>query len=499
MAEDQAKPDDENVIDLNFWRETNPRKEDTEDEGGGGGPPPPGGGQVVGPEAVWASDDQLALMLAARLEGTWHYVARWGEWVFWDGHVWVRDAGFAVMRHVRAVCRWVSSEIIRFATPTETPHKKVIPTLARTVSNGRTHFNVERLTRTDERVSRNSDDFDANQWLLNTPGGIVDLRTGGLFPHDKDQLMTQMAGATPEGDCPVWMGFLCEFTNGDQDYQYYLQRLVGYSLTGSTEEEIFVFLHGPANTGKSKFVETVRALQGTYGCSASMDTFIATQMHGHATEIARFVGKRLVTAAETDEGCRWDQQRMTTLTGRDEITANFMRQDQFSFYPQFLLMFAGNHRPRVLADGGAMRRRMHLLPCRHRPAKLDKRLIDSLKAELGGIMKWAVLGAVLWKEHGLNPPAIVKQATEDYFVSEDALSAWIDQRCDLHKSFNSLTRDLYPDYKAWAKAANEYVLSEKRFTNAMLNMGFPPWTDSRSRRHGFTGIALKASNDELPM
>jgi putative DNA primase/helicase len=98
-------------------------------------------------------------------------------------------------------------------------------------------------------------------------------------------------------------------------------------------------------------------------------------MHGHATEIARFVGKRLVTAAETDEGCRWDQQRMTTLTGRDEITANFMRQGQFSYYPKFLLMFAGNHRPRILADGGAMRRRMHLLPCRHRPAKLDTRLM----------------------------------------------------------------------------------------------------------------------------
>jgi putative DNA primase/helicase len=498
MAEDQAKPDgNDNVFDLNFWRETHP-KEEGEEGGGGDGRPPAGGGVVVGPEPTYASDDHLALEVARRLNGTWHYVARWGEWVFWNGQLWVRDTGLAVMRHVRGVSRWCSTEIINFATP---PGAKVktIRSLARTVSNGRTHFNVERLARTDERLARDSTDFDADQWLLNTPGGIVDLRTGALFPHDKNQLMTQMAGATPEGDCPVWMRFLGEFTGGDHLYQEYLKRAVGYSLTGSTEEEMFLFLYGPANTGKSKFVETVRALHGTYGCSASMDTFIATQNHGHATEIARFVGKRLVTAAETDEGCRWDQQRMTTLTGRDEITANFMRQDQFSYYPQFLLMFAGNHRPRIMADGGAMRRRMHLLPCRHRPAKIDKHLIDKLKAELGGIMKWAVMGAVLWKEHGLNPPPIVTEATEDYFLTEDALSGWLDERCELVKSANSLTRDLYPDYKAWAKTANEYVLSEKRFTNAMLNMGFAPWKQVGTRRHGFTGIVLKTSNEELPI
>jgi putative DNA primase/helicase len=126
-------------------------------------------------------------------------------------------------------------------------------------------------------------------------------------------------------------------------------------------------------------------------------------------------------------------------------------------------------------------------------------LIDKLKGELGGIMKWAVLGAVLWREQGLNPPLVVVQATDDYFTTEDALSGWIDERCDLVKSLTSVTRDLYPDYKAWAKTANEFVLSEKRFTNAMLNMGFVPWKHEKTRRHGFVGIALKASNEELPL
>jgi putative DNA primase/helicase len=491
MSEDQGndkvvdlKFSDENVVNLkDHWREHQP---DDRHGGGKGGPPDGGGGEIVGPTPTWASDDALALELARRLDGSWHYVPLWDDWFYWDGHLWRRDAGLSVLNPIREVCRWVSAGIDT-------------KSLARTVSNGRTIFNVEKLARADDRIQRNIDDFDADDWSINTPGGIIDLRTGELYEHRREKLMTQMAGATPEGDCPVWRKFLGEFTGGDQPYQDYLQRVVGYSLTGSTEEEMFVFLYGPANTGKSKFIQAVRLLHGTYGCSSSMDTFIATQNHGHNTQIAKFVGKRLVTASETDEGCRWDQQRMTQLTGRDEISANFMRQDEFEYYPKFLLMFAGNHRPRLFSDGGAMRRRMHLLPCKHRPAKIDKHLIDKLKAELGGIMKWAVLGAVLWKQHGLMPPPIVTQATNDYFVAEDVLSAWIDERCDVTKSHEAQTRDLYNDYKAWAKAANEYVLSENRFSEALANLGYNRRLHSRTRRSSFVGIGLRTSNDELPM
>jgi putative DNA primase/helicase len=114
-------------------------------------------------------------------------------------------------------------------------------------------------------------------------------------------------------------------------------------------------------------------------------------------------------------------------------------------------------------------------------------------------MKWAVLGAVLWKKHGLLPPEVVIEATAEYFATEDALGTWIEERCNLAKPLTSLSRDLYPDYKAWAKAANEYVLSERRFINALFNMGFAPWKDSRTRAHGFVGIALRAGNEELPV
>jgi putative DNA primase/helicase len=522
MSEDQEEPQGENaqqaenVFDLNYWREIHTHKEEDKrgggggdggDDGGNGGPPEDGDSGDSEPRPAWASDDAIASQTAARLDTRWYYVPHWGKWFCWNGKVWKRDEGLTVLNRVREVCRAVSAKILfrasvdaKIGAPAgKSDEPRMTPALARSVSSGRTIFNVERLARADERIQRNVEDFDANEWLLNTPGGIVDLRTGELYEHRREQLMTQMAGATPEGDCPVWRKFLREFTEGDQDYENYLQRLVGYSLTGSTEEECFAFLYGPANTGKSKFIQTVRLLHGSYGCGASMDTFVATQHHAHATEIARFVGKRLVTAAETDEGCRWDQQRMTSLTGRDEITANFMRQDQFSFYPKFLLMFHGNHRPRLTSDGGAMRRRMHLLPCRHRPSAVDRRLIDKLQAELGGIMKWGVLGSVLWKQHGLTPPQVVTEATDDYFVAEDLLLAWIEERCDVGSARDALTRDLYNDYKAWAKAANEYVLSERRFSEALANLQFKRKLHPRSRKSSFVGIALRVANDELSL
>jgi putative DNA primase/helicase len=472
------------VVNLNFWREGKTREE--ERRGGGGGPPaaPPPGDE--GPVPTWASDDELALQLAGRLVPDWLYVKAEEKWLRWDSQRWLKDEIGAVTERVRGICRGTSAKIDSGS-------------LARQVSKGSTISAVERLARSDNRIARTPADFDSDPLLLNTPGGIVDLATGELHPHDRRRLMTQMAGAAPEGDCPHWLRFLHEITGNDHDYQNYLQRLIGYSLTGLTDEEIFVFLHGPSNTGKSKFVEALRALHGTYAGNASMSTFVATQAERHTQDIAKFVGKRLVTAAETDEGRRWDQQRMTQLTGRDLVDAHFMHKNDFSYYPQCLLLFHGNHRPRLSSIASAMRRRMHLLPFKHLPSVVDKYLIDKLKAELGGIMRWAVLGAVLWRVHGLKPPPIVTEATNEYFIHEDILQAWIDERCFVDKSFRTLTRELHADYQAQTKAAGEYVLPQNRFVDALEGLGFDRWQDRKTRQRGIAGLQLIAHPAGLPI
>jgi putative DNA primase/helicase len=492
----------ETVADLRSWREaraagqSKPKFEDDgEGDGGGGEPPdegggPPGGGGGAEPGPIWCSDDSLAVRLVNVLMPDWRYVAKWTQWLNWDGCRWVEDSKLGVFTQARRVCRGTAA--IAAGTPG----------FLRGIDSAKTIAAAERLARSDHRVATEAEfTWDQDLFLLNTPGGIVDLRNGVLGPSNRDRLMMQVAGATPDGGCPNWRRFIDEITGGDQAYRDYLQRLIGYSLTGSTKEEIFAFLHGPSNTGKSKFVRTLELLHGTYGCNAPMDTFTATKAERHPTDLAGFVGKRLVTAAETEEGRRWDQQRLTTLTGGDLITARFMHGNFFKYTPQFLLVFHGNYRPRLANADEAMRRRMHLLPFRFRPAQIDRELLDKFIAELGGILVWAIEGAALWFRHGLKPPAIITNATNRYFAAENTMAAWIEDRCERSKPLTSLTRDLYRDYAGWAKAGNEFVLSERRFaeTLEMLLGEDCEWKHPVNRRRGFRGIALRNRNEELPL
>ncbi len=178
-----------------------------------------------------------------------------------------------------------------------------------------------------------------------------------------------------------------------------------------------------------------------------------------------------------------------------------MRSDFFDYVPQCLLMFHGNYRPRLANADEAMRRRMHLLPFRFKPPRVDKQLIDKFIAELGGILVWAIEGAVLWHRYGLQPPAIITTATDRYFAAENTLAAWIEERCERAEALRAETRDLYRDYVAWAKGGNEFVLAEKRFaeTLEMRLGGDCEWKHPTTRRKGFKGIALRQRNEELPL
>jgi putative DNA primase/helicase len=482
MSDEHAAVSDPKIVDFGKFRE------EFGGGGRGGGGGPPGGGAPSEPEssAVFASEDAMGLQLVDELGEDWHYVEKWDDWITWNGSYWERDQKCQVFDRARIVCRGTAGPIDTRAGA-----------LRRFISSRRVTWSVEQFARKDPRMIMTPEVFDGDPFLLNTPAGIVDLNTGQLYGHDRDKWMTELAGAGPEGECPTWMRFLHEITGGDVVYQQYLQRLIGYSLTGSCEEEIFAFCYGPPNTGKSKFVETIRLLHGTYGTSAPMSSFVATTAERHPTDLAGFVGKRLVTAAETDEGRRWDQQRITNLTGRDQIKARFMRGDFFSYYPQFLLIFHGNCRPRLGGVDMAMRRRLHLLPFTNKPKQIDAHLIDKFKLELGGIMVWAVHGAVLWRKHGLQPPPIVLQATKDYFDRESLIESWLDDRCARDPNAKTELSTLYADYAAWAKKANEYILPQRRFTDALENLGFNRDRDWRTRHVQVVGLAITDSNGEL--
>jgi len=354
---------------------------------------------------------------------------------------------------------------------------------------------VERLARADRRHAATESEWDRDPWAFNTPGGVVNLRTGSRRSPDRAHRMTRLAGATPEGDCPIWKAFLATVTNNDADLQAYLQRIVGYALTGLTSEHALFFLYGTGANGKSVFCNVVAAILGDYATTAPIDMFMATTGERHPTDLASLRAARFVSAVETEQGRRWAESKLKLMTGSDPIKARFMRQDFFEFVPQFKLVIAGNHKPAIRNIDEAMRRRFHMVPFKVTipKARRDKKLTDRLLAERNGILAWAIEGCLEWQRVGLMPPVAVETATDEYFDDQDALGRWMEDACIKGVACTELTAALYGAWKVWAEAAGEYVGSIRRFSEGLAGRGFEKWREPKSTRKGFRGIALKAA------
>jgi P4 family phage/plasmid primase-like protien len=466
--------------------------------GGGDGSGGSGGGTPDEPPQAW-SEDALASLVFDEIKDDWRYDAGNGHWHHWDGTHWARDRQNRVLPIARRACRQASARARSTAGGSAN--------LARAVSAIKSARAAIEFARAEPPIAVEAGQFDADSWVLNTPGGIVDLKSGQCLPHDRAKLCAKLAGAAPEGDCPLWLAFLNDATNGDREYVDYLQRVVGYSLTGCKSEEVFVFLYGPSNTGKTVFVEIWRALLGDYSWTAPMDAFLPPKGERHPADLAGFVGRRLVTAAETEAGRRWDRQRLTTLTGRDRVSARFMRGDFFEFDATFILAFHGNFRPTLDGWDTAMRRRAHLLPFRCRPPQIDRHLRDKLKVELGGIMVWAIEGCRLWQKSGLAPPKAVTEATDEYFESQNYLGDWVAERCELGDDCWGSQAELYGDFQRALQAEGVgFVMRQSQFVDQLVTAY--PVKRKRSRQHagarGVDGIQLKGRQDkgrqdELPI
>jgi putative DNA primase/helicase len=256
----------------------------------------------------------------------------------------------------------------------------------------------------------------------------------------------------------------------------YLQRVVGYCLTGHTHEHALFFLYGTGANGKSVFVNTVSSIMGDYAVTAPIETFTETCNERHETELARLQGARLVTANETATGKHWNEARIKMLTGGDKVPAHFMRQDYFEYVPQFKLMMSGNHKPALRSVGEAMRRRLHLIPFMITipPEERDPELPEKLKEEWPGILQWAIEGTALWHKDGLKPPEAVVSATAEYFDAEDDLENWIKDRCARDSNGRQGSTELYYSWRDWAEQTGRAggAGSQKAFSDSLRDKGF---------------------------
>ncbi|WP_288132156.1 phage/plasmid primase, P4 family [Accumulibacter sp.] len=428
---------------------------------------------------VWATDDALALAFTSRYADDWRYCAAWGKWLVWTGTRWQADETLLVHHLIRSICREAAVRV--------DSHRLAAKLLASSTVGG-----VERLARTDRRHASTSDEWDADLFALNTPGGVVALASGNLRPHDRADRMTKIATATPRGECPRWLAFLSDVTGSDAELQSYLQRMVGYCLTGATSAHALFFLYGTGANGKSVFANVISTILGDYASTAPMDTFVETRGDRHPTDLAGLRGARFVTAIETEQGRRWNESKVKAITGGDKVSARFMRQDFFEYTPQFKPVIVGNHKPAIRNIDEAMKRRLHLIPFTVTipPERRDGNLTEKLLAERDGIMAWAVAGCLAWQRDGLKPPACVVSATEEYFEAEDALGQWIEERCLLANTHREGVSELFADWREWAERAGEYVGSIKRFSELMTTRKFEKCRLTGGAR-GIAGITLR--------
>ncbi len=361
------------------------------------------------------SDDALALEFTDRHKDELRYVAKWKTWLHWDGTRWKFEDTLKAFDLARTVAR-------HFANACNDDDKAKIASAGKVTA-------IERLARSDRRHAATADIWDSDPWLLNTPGGIVGLRTGETLPHDPERYMTKITAVAPGGECPLWRQFLAQVTGDNKELEDFLQRIAGYCLTGSTSEQALFFLYGTGGNGKGVFLNTLSAILADYAAVAPMETFTATQGERHPTDLAGLRGARLVTSQETENGRRWAESKIKAMTGGDPISARFMRQDFFTYMPAFKLVIAGNHKPGLSGVNEAIRRRFLLVPFTVTITEPDRELPDKLRAEWPGILAWMIEGCLSWLENGLKPPDPVKDATAAYLSGEDSLAQWTEELC----------------------------------------------------------------------
>jgi P4 family phage/plasmid primase-like protien len=409
------------------------------------------------------SDDAIALRFTGQFRRALKFVADWNRWMVWDGKVWRRDNTLRIFDLIRRVAREIG------------PEASDDKDRAR-LASASTVAAIEKMVRSDRRHALTADNWDADPWLLNTPGGVVNLQTCETGIHDPEHLMTKCTAVAPssEQDCSQWRIFLARVTGDDPELEAYLKRIAGYWLTGLTREHAMWFLYGTGRNGKGVFLNTITRILGDYAMTASPDTFTADGHGKHLTVLARLQGARLVVSQETEEGVPWAEARIKSVTGGDPITANFMRQDPFTFVPHFKLAIAGNHKPGLKSVDAAIRARLNLTPFTVTipPSERDPGLSEKLWQEAPAILAWMIEGCAEWREIRLAAPAIVSKATDEYFDSEDATALWIVDCCETGKLHQEMSGALFKSWSAWAVKAGERAGSHKAFSRVLEKHGF---------------------------
>jgi len=394
------------------------------------------------------------------------FADRWGEgscfvtgsgWLIYDGRRWAVDSQRQIMR--------LAIQVVREEITDPQWQKKC---------QARSRLNAM-LKLAEVLLPASISDFDNDPWLFNCKSGTINLQTGKLLPHNPSHRITRLAAVKydPDASYADWSKFVSEAMGGDQAVIDYVQRAVGYSLTGITNEQCLFFCLGRGRNGKSVFIEAVQAMMGEYGLNSTTQT-VMKKSGGIPNDVARLRGARFVALNETGEGQQFDEPLLKDLTGGDTMTAKFLYKEFFDFTPQCKLWIRGNHLPILVGTDEGIWRRLRIIPFSVQipDSQCDPDLLDKLRANLPGILRWAIEGCMKWQASGLAAPPTVIDAVSEYRQDSDPVRRFLDECCVLDPDAVVPATALYQAYRVWATQAGEIKLSQFKFGRSLSSRGF---------------------------
>ncbi|MCZ8165769.1 phage/plasmid primase, P4 family [Silanimonas sp.] len=431
--------------------------------------------QVVLPSAL--TDDELA----SRFVSAFGVEYRWSpglEWMRNTGHVWQRDTQRSRVQAAREVCRAAADTLTK-------------PKDRRAIASAKSVQAALALAQADPAIALPFEAWDRDPLLLNTPTGVVDLRTGTTRPHRADDYMTQCTPVAPDfvSRPAVFLRFISEVFEGDADLVGFMQRALGYCLTGVRREQLLMFWHGSGANGKSTLVDLVHRVCGTYATMLPASELMVSRSERHPAGVATLRGRRLAISSELDEGQLWNEPLLKSLTGDETLAARFMRQDFFEFEMTHKHVIVGNHKPRLRGGDPAMARRLVLVPfeAKFEGTARDPEMPQRLKAEAPGVLAWLIRGAQQWHECRLRIPDRVRAASADYLADNDDLALWLEE-C-VERRGEAKASDLYASFRRWKESRGEHAPSQTTFGQRISVL--PGVSKRTSNGVRYAGLALK--------
>ena len=412
-------------------------------------------------------------------------------WLVWDGTRWQPDDIRRIHSKAKSTVEKIFDEI-KLASEQDDIFR-----WAKRSQSARAIKDLLFLAQSDPKITARQSEFDDDPWLLNCQNGIVDLRTGQLRPHAREEFLTRVAPIEydPDARSERWLAFLDRIMDGNADLLTFVQRAAGYSLTASVREQVLFFCYGGGQNGKTVFLETMQRLLGDYALNARTETIMAKRDAGIPNDVARLAGARFVAINETADGQKLHEPLIKDMTGGDTMTARYLHREFFDFRPMFKLWLRGNHKPQITGTDEGIWRRIRLIPFTVTipESERDGTLGEKLAKELPGVLAWAVAGCLDWQKHGLGMPEAVADAVREYRTEMDVLGQFLEERCRVTRNAQVTAKALYVAYRQWANETGENAVNQTRFGLAMVERGFR----KKRERAGvlYHGIELPVSDD----